>query len=184
VVGCDVAVESAAATLDTVLGAGAEMGSERPSHLDDPTDCEALVKLAVGTYSRVDVLVNIAAIAYFNWLQNITDEEWDRPRWGEVDPVFYLIPRAWPHLEASSGAVVSERGGQVRAPGQFALTRPDREHRDVRPSERPVVRGYARQHAARPPRPTGRGRESSVIVASDENSYVTGVAVDGGVRIW
>lgn len=107
VVGCDVAVESAAATVDTVRGAGGEMVSKHPCRLDDPADCEALVKLAVSTHGRIDVLVNIAAIAYFNWLQDITDEEWDRARWGEVDPLFYLTREAWPHLKASSGVVVN-----------------------------------------------------------------------------
>ena len=107
VVGCDIAVASAGATVDTVRGAGGEMVSKHPCHLEDPSDCEALVKLAVSTYGRIDVLFNLAATAYFNWLEDITDEEWDRARWGEVDPVFYLTREAWPHLKASSGVVVN-----------------------------------------------------------------------------
>ena len=31
-----------------------------------------------------------AAISYFNRLEAVTDEEWDRARWGEVDPVLYV----------------------------------------------------------------------------------------------
>lgn len=107
VVGCDIAVESAEATVEAVRGAGGEMISKHPCHLDDPADCEALVKLAVSTYGRIDVLFNVAATAYFNWLEDITDEEWDRARWGEVDPVFYLTREVWPHLKSSSGVVVN-----------------------------------------------------------------------------
>jgi NAD(P)-dependent dehydrogenase (short-subunit alcohol dehydrogenase family) len=107
VVGCDLAEPSAAATVETVRGAGGEMVSKHPCHLEDPSDCEALVKLAVSTYGRIDVLFNLAAMAYFNWLEDITDEEWDRARWGEVDPVFYLTREAWPYLKASSGVVVN-----------------------------------------------------------------------------
>jgi NAD(P)-dependent dehydrogenase (short-subunit alcohol dehydrogenase family) len=107
VVGCDIAVASAAATVETVRGAGGEMVSKHPCHLEDPSDCEALVKLAVSTYGRIDVLFNLAATAYFNWLEDISDDEWDRARRGEVDPVFYLTREAWPYLKSSSGVVVN-----------------------------------------------------------------------------
>jgi NAD(P)-dependent dehydrogenase (short-subunit alcohol dehydrogenase family) len=44
-------------------------------------------------FSRVDVLFNNAAMAYFNWLEDISEEEWDRNRREEVDLVFYLTMR-------------------------------------------------------------------------------------------
>jgi NAD(P)-dependent dehydrogenase (short-subunit alcohol dehydrogenase family) len=107
VVGCDVTVEPAESTVGMVRGAGGEMVSKHPCHLDDPADCKALVELALGTFGRVDVLFNLAATSYFNWLEDITDEEWDRARRGEVDLVFYLTRAAWPHLKASGGVVVN-----------------------------------------------------------------------------
>jgi NAD(P)-dependent dehydrogenase (short-subunit alcohol dehydrogenase family) len=107
VVGCDVSVDSAKATVDAVRGAGGEMVSKQPCRLDDPQECQALVELALGTYGRVDVLFNLAGRQYFNWLEDITDEEWDRARWGEVDLVFYLTRAAWPHLKDSRGVVVN-----------------------------------------------------------------------------
>jgi NAD(P)-dependent dehydrogenase (short-subunit alcohol dehydrogenase family) len=79
----------------------------QPCHLTEPADCRALVDLAVGTFGRVDVLFNLAAISYFNWFEDITDGEWDRARRGEVDLVFYLTRAAWPHLKASGGVVVN-----------------------------------------------------------------------------
>jgi len=107
VVGCDVDVESAGSTVEIVRGANGEMVSMQPCRLDDPADCEALVELALQTYGAVHVLFNLAAISYFNWLEDITDEEWDKARWGEVDVVFYLTRAAWPHLTASRGVVVN-----------------------------------------------------------------------------
>src|SRR6478672_6214633 len=107
VVGCDVTVEPAESTVEMVRGAGGEMVPMQPCRLDDPADCQALVELALGTYGRIDVLCNIAATAYFNWLEDITDEEWDRARWGEVDVVFYLSRAAWPQLKASRGVVMN-----------------------------------------------------------------------------
>jgi NAD(P)-dependent dehydrogenase (short-subunit alcohol dehydrogenase family) len=107
VVGCDLAVEPAEATVELVRDAGGEMVSMQPCRLDDPADCDALIELTLGTYGRVDVLFNLAAISYFNRLEDITDEEWDRARWGEVDLVLYLTRAAWPHLQASRGVVVN-----------------------------------------------------------------------------
>jgi NAD(P)-dependent dehydrogenase (short-subunit alcohol dehydrogenase family) len=107
VVGCDVTVEPAESTVAMVRAEDGEMVSRQPCRLDDPADCQALIELALGTYGRVDVLFNLAAMSYFNWLEDITDEEWDRARWGEVDLVFYLTRAAWPHLKASRGVVVN-----------------------------------------------------------------------------
>jgi NAD(P)-dependent dehydrogenase (short-subunit alcohol dehydrogenase family) len=53
------------------------------------------------------VLFNNAAMAYFNWLEDISDEEWDRNRRDEVDLVFFLTRAAWPHLKASHGVIVN-----------------------------------------------------------------------------
>jgi NAD(P)-dependent dehydrogenase (short-subunit alcohol dehydrogenase family) len=107
VVGCDVAVQPAQSTVEAVRGAGGEMVSMHPCHLTEPRDCRALVELALSTFDRIDVLFNLAASSYFNWFEDITDEEWDRARRGEVDLVFYLTRAAWPHLKDSRGAVVN-----------------------------------------------------------------------------
>jgi NAD(P)-dependent dehydrogenase (short-subunit alcohol dehydrogenase family) len=75
--------------------------------LTKPAECQALVDLALLTYGRIDVLFNNAAITYFNWLEDITDEEWSRDLREEVDLVFFLTRAAWPHLKASHGVVVN-----------------------------------------------------------------------------
>ena len=107
VVGCGLTAESAEATVEMVQAAGGQMVSMQPCNLTDPADCNALVELAVNTFGRIDVLFNLAAASYFNWLEDITNEEWDLARRGEVDLVFYLTRAAWPHLKNSSGVVVN-----------------------------------------------------------------------------
>jgi NAD(P)-dependent dehydrogenase (short-subunit alcohol dehydrogenase family) len=107
VVGCDLSVHAAEATVELVRGAGGEMVSMHPCHLTDPADCRALVELTLDRFGWVDVLFNLAAMQYFNWLEDIADEEWDRARRDEVDLVFYLTRAAWPHLKASGGVVVN-----------------------------------------------------------------------------
>lgn len=107
VVGCDVTVPSAEATVEMVRAAGGKMVSLQPCHLTKPSDCQALVDFAVRNFGRIDVLFNNAAMAYFNWLEDITDEEWNRDLREEIDLVFYLTRAAWPQLKASHGVVVN-----------------------------------------------------------------------------
>ena len=107
VVGCGRNVAEAQATVEMVRGQGGTMVSLEPCQLTNPADCRALVDFAVRTYGRIDVLFNNAAKAYFNWLEDITDDEWDRDRREEVDLVFFLTRAVWPHLKASHGVVVN-----------------------------------------------------------------------------
>jgi NAD(P)-dependent dehydrogenase (short-subunit alcohol dehydrogenase family) len=119
IVACDLDVDAAQATVESARGAAGEMASIHPCHLTDPADCQALIELAIGTFGRVDVLFNLAATAYFNWLEDITGEEWDRARRNEVDLVFYLTRAARSHLKASSGMVASE--GQRRRGREYGV---------------------------------------------------------------
>jgi NAD(P)-dependent dehydrogenase (short-subunit alcohol dehydrogenase family) len=107
VVGCDVTVDPAKATVEMVEAGAGRMVSMQPCRLSDPADCAELVELALRTFGRIDVLFNLAARSYFNWLTDITDDEWDVARHDEVDLVFYLTRAAWPHLKDSGGVVVN-----------------------------------------------------------------------------
>jgi len=107
VVGCDLNVDGAQATVDMVRAEGGTMASLQPCRLTNPSDCQALVDFAVRTFGRIDVLFNNAAMAYFNWIEDITDDEWDRDRREEVDLVFFLTRAAWPHMKTSHGVVVN-----------------------------------------------------------------------------
>jgi len=104
---CDLTVDAAQATVDMVRAAGGTMVSLHPCHLTKPADRQPLVDFALDTFGRIDVLFNNAAMAYFNWIEDITDEEWDRDRREEVDLVFYLTRAAWPHLKTSHGVIVN-----------------------------------------------------------------------------
>ena len=106
-VGTGLYTDDAEETVQLVRAAGGTMVSMHPCDLTKPSDCKALVELAVQTFGRIDVLFNNAAMAYFNWIEDITDDEWDRNRREEVDLVFYLTRAAWPHLKATGGVVVN-----------------------------------------------------------------------------
>jgi NAD(P)-dependent dehydrogenase (short-subunit alcohol dehydrogenase family) len=107
VVGCDVTVEPAVATIEMVRAAGGAMVSLQPCHLGDPAECARLVELAVSEFGRIDVLYNLAARSHFHPLEGFTDQEWAAARNDEVDLVFYLTRAAWPHLKSSHGVIVN-----------------------------------------------------------------------------
>jgi NAD(P)-dependent dehydrogenase (short-subunit alcohol dehydrogenase family) len=107
VVGCDLNVDASEATVEMVRGQGGTMVSLQPCQITKPVECQALVDFAVRTFGRIDVLFNNAAMAYFNWLEDITDDEWNRDLREEIDLVFFLTRAAWPHLKASHGVIVN-----------------------------------------------------------------------------
>lgn len=107
IVGCDVTASSAEETVAMVRAQGGRMVSMQPCRLSDPAECRDLVKLAIDSFGRIDVLFNLAAMSYFNWLEDVTDQEWDTARRDEVDLVFYLTRTAWPYLKAGGGVVVN-----------------------------------------------------------------------------
>jgi NAD(P)-dependent dehydrogenase (short-subunit alcohol dehydrogenase family) len=55
VVGCDVNVAAAEATTAMVRADGAAMVSLQPCRLTEPSECQALVDLAVRAHGRIDV---------------------------------------------------------------------------------------------------------------------------------
>jgi NAD(P)-dependent dehydrogenase (short-subunit alcohol dehydrogenase family) len=62
VVGCDVNVAAAEASVEMVRAQGGTMISVQPCQLTEPSECQALVDLAVREYGRIDVLFNNAQL--------------------------------------------------------------------------------------------------------------------------
>jgi NAD(P)-dependent dehydrogenase (short-subunit alcohol dehydrogenase family) len=107
VVGCDLSEEGAQQTLQEVRATGGVMESLAPVNLTNAAECQALVDFAIERFGRVDVLYNNAAMAYFNWLEDMSEVEWKNTLNEEVNLVFLLTKAAWPHLKANRGAIVN-----------------------------------------------------------------------------
>ena len=107
VVGCDTNADGGQATVDLVSAAGGRMVSLHPVDLGTMADCQRLVDFAIREHGRIDVLFNNAAMAHFNWIEDITEEEWRLNTRNEVDLVFFLTKSAWPHLKKSGGTIVN-----------------------------------------------------------------------------
>ena len=57
-------------------------------------------------HGRIDILVNAAAFAVFNWIETMSYHEWKRTLSGELDIVFLATRAAWPFLKSSGKASV------------------------------------------------------------------------------
>lgn len=107
VVGCDIVAASAEETVRLVEQAGGTMISVHPCNLTVKTECERLVAAAVARFGSVDVLFNNGAMAYFAWIQDMSDETWSNTINQELDIVFLLTRAAWPELVKSKGVIVN-----------------------------------------------------------------------------
>ncbi len=107
VVGCDIAAASAEETVRLVREAGGTMISVHPCDLTKKADCERLVSEAVQQFGGIDVLFNNGAMAYFAWIQDMSDETWNNTINQELDLVFLLTRAVWPELVKSKGAIVN-----------------------------------------------------------------------------
>ena len=110
VVGCDLNVDAAEATVEMVRGQGGTMVSLQPCQITKPADCQALVDFSVRTFGRIDVLFNNAGI-------NPTDDVsaldtplkvWERVQKVNLTSVFLCCKHGIPHLlEGGGGSVIN-----------------------------------------------------------------------------
>ncbi|WP_347270738.1 SDR family NAD(P)-dependent oxidoreductase [Rhizorhabdus histidinilytica] len=107
VVGCDVVAAGAEETVRLVEDAGGTMISVHPCNLTDKAACEGLVATAVERFGAIDVLFNNGAMAYFAWIEEMSDETWYKTINEELDLVFLLTRAAWPELVKSKGCIVN-----------------------------------------------------------------------------
>ena len=114
VVGCEIDKAAGEALTAEVNAAGGTMISLQPCDLTKPSQCQALVDLAIERFGRIDVLYNNAARAYFNWVEDVSDAEWRAVLDEEVSLVFYLTRAAWPHLKKSRGVIVNTASATAR----------------------------------------------------------------------
>jgi NAD(P)-dependent dehydrogenase (short-subunit alcohol dehydrogenase family) len=113
VVGCDVDVESSLATTAEVRAAGGDMVSRQPSNMTLPQEAQALLDLAESSFGRVDVLYNNAAKAYFDWVETMSPEVWNKTIAEELSIVFNCVSVIWPGLVRAGGGSIINAGSTL-----------------------------------------------------------------------
>jgi NAD(P)-dependent dehydrogenase (short-subunit alcohol dehydrogenase family) len=108
VVGCDINAANAGATLETVRSTDGRMVSLHPCDMSVRSDVDRLVEFAIKNYGRIDVLYNNASMAYFNWLPDMTYEQWSKTIREELDVVFHGCQAVFPHMiKAGGGSIIN-----------------------------------------------------------------------------
>jgi NAD(P)-dependent dehydrogenase (short-subunit alcohol dehydrogenase family) len=110
VVGCDINVDSAQATLDAVRAAGGRMQSLHPCNMSVRTDVDRLMDFAQQTFGAVDVLYNNASMAWFGWLPDMSYEMWSNTLHQELDVVFHGCQAVFPHMIRRGGGSIINVG--------------------------------------------------------------------------
>jgi NAD(P)-dependent dehydrogenase (short-subunit alcohol dehydrogenase family) len=93
-------------TIELVQAEGGEMVSMEPCDLTTEGDAEALVRLAIDTYGRVDILYNNAAKGEFAWFDEMSHEQFWKCMRQELDTVFLPSKAVWPHMVAQKGGAI------------------------------------------------------------------------------
>src|SRR5215204_5974652 len=108
VVVADVDEEGAMTTVERLRKEGAE-AVEAVADITKPEQVGAMVERAIGSFGKLDVLVNNASITGRDAsLSEITDEDWERVRKLNLTATFYCCRAAIPRMrEKRSGAVVN-----------------------------------------------------------------------------
>src|SRR3546814_8590163 len=81
-----------------VRDAGGTMDTMCPVDLTEMKGCERLVNFALERMGGFDVLFNNAAMAYFGWMEDYSEEDFRRTLTEETTIVFLLCKAAWPHM--------------------------------------------------------------------------------------
>jgi NAD(P)-dependent dehydrogenase (short-subunit alcohol dehydrogenase family) len=112
----------ALATVCEEIRTGGQRAAPLVADVTDETAPSAIVGAAVGTFGRIDVLVNAAGIISSATVETTSDDAFDRMMSLNVRATFRLLREATPALKATRGAVVnlSSVAGTRAFPNLFA----------------------------------------------------------------
>ncbi|OAN58280.1 SDR family NAD(P)-dependent oxidoreductase [Sphingobium sp. TCM1] len=81
-------------------------GADESCDLLDEAATDALFNRIGADHGRIDILVNAAAFAIFDWIEALSYADWRATLSGELDIVFLATRAAWPWLKASGHASI------------------------------------------------------------------------------
>jgi NAD(P)-dependent dehydrogenase (short-subunit alcohol dehydrogenase family) len=110
VVGCDINVAAAEATVAAVRSAGGTIMSLHPCNMSVREDVDRLMDFAEQRYGGIDVLYNNAAMAYFAWLPEMSYEMWKNTLHEELDVVFHACQAVFPYMKKRGGGSIINVG--------------------------------------------------------------------------
>jgi len=107
VIGCDLKVEGNLETAELVRSTGGAITTMQPVDLGDAAAAQRWVDEAVAVAGRIDILYNNAGAARVGGIETLPLADWEFTMRHEVDIVFSVTQRAWPHLRERRGVVIN-----------------------------------------------------------------------------
>ena len=98
--------------------------ADKSGDLTDESTTSALFAAIGKEHGRIDILVNAAAFAVFQWIEAMSFADWKRTLAGELDIVFLSTRAAWPYLKSSPASSIinfSSANAHHALPGSPAL---------------------------------------------------------------
>ena len=89
----------------TVIGVDRDGGDEACDLLDEAAT-QALFERIGREHGRIDILVNAAAFAIFDWIEELSYADWRTTLSGELDIVFLATRAAWPLLKVGGRSAI------------------------------------------------------------------------------
>jgi NAD(P)-dependent dehydrogenase (short-subunit alcohol dehydrogenase family) len=106
VIGCDIDLAGADETVVTARAEDLNFASLQPCDLTAEGGAQRLIDFAVERHGRIDILINAAANGVFNFIEEMSYQDWRQTMVGELDIVFLVCKAAWPHLVESGAGVI------------------------------------------------------------------------------
>lgn len=105
--GCKVVINGRTESKLQAVARGSDHIMIKTGDVSKPEDVEALINFTIEKFGRLDVLVNNAAIAIFENIDDLSYEDWKKQMSINVDGVFLMTKHAIKHLEKSKGSIVN-----------------------------------------------------------------------------
>lgn len=103
----DIEMAAVQSTLQMAHGEGLDLVPMQ-ADLTDPREVSRLLDTIGEAADGVQALVNAAAVADFEWIEEMDYEiHWRRTLAGELDTVFLMCKAAWPHLKKRGGSIIN-----------------------------------------------------------------------------
>lgn len=106
VVGCDIDAAQAGATAAEAAALGHPIEIVAPCDMTREAEVAALMDGIAAAHGAIHILVNAAAVAVFEWIEDLSYDDWRRTLQGELDTVFLSCRAAWPHMKQAGGAAI------------------------------------------------------------------------------
>ncbi len=106
VMGCDIDVAAATATVNEARAEGLPLESLHPCDLTRPEDVQRLMDGAAQRFGGIDALVNAGAWGAFRMIEEMTHGDWKRTLEGELDVVFNGCKSVWEYLKRRGGGSI------------------------------------------------------------------------------